>query len=191
MLDLLTVGPRARPDHLRPIGDNTAAKESFGTWWTRNQSEIGHLHPQLVEQWVYRHWDSTDFAFLPLETLKWELVEMDGEEILARVQREISKALNPEFDYHQFQGTHEMEKAHTARDLDQGTWEYPIVALSTPSGWLTRSEKHPHDCVELPQERLMLLEGHQRHQYLNALHWRCTPPEGPHRVFIVRSPTVT
>lgn len=186
MLDLRTVGPRAWPAHLRPIGENSPDRESFATWWDRNEGEIGHLHPQLAEQWVYRHWDYTEFAFLPLETLSWQLRQMEGEEILANVRREISKRLDPEWDYDRFQGQRG-EKTQTAQDLDQGTWEYPIVALSTPSGWVTRSEKHPHDFIELPHERLMLLEGHQRHRYLNALHWRGTPPPGPHQVFIVSS----
>lgn len=190
MLDFRTVGPKVWPLHLRPIGDNTHEKEPFVRWWARNIGQIGHIHPQLAEQWIYRHWYYTNFAFLPLDTLTWELIDMDGEEILTRVRREISKRVDPEWDYNQFQGMHGLGKSQTARDLDRGTWEYPIVALSTPTGWVTRNEKHPHDFIQLPDERLMLLEGHQRHRYLNALHWRGTPPKGPHRVFIVKSPMV-
>lgn len=191
MLDLRTVGPRVWPPRLTPIGDGTFEKEPFAAWWDRNVAEIGHLHPQLAEQWVYRHWHHTDFAFLPLESITWDLVSMAGEELLVRIRREISTRLDPEFDYKQFQGAGSFGKTATARDLDQGTWEFPIVALSTPSGWLTRSDEHPHDAVELADERLMLLEGHQRHRYLNALQFRGTPPEGPHRVFILHSPIVT
>jgi hypothetical protein len=175
---------------LQPIDDDSFHKETFIRWWDRNHGEIGHLHPLLAEQWVYRHWCYTDFAFLPLQSLEWDLLEMSGEEILDKIRREISKQLDPEFDYGQFQGRG-VEKTETARDLDSGTWTYPIVALSTPSGWITRSDQHPHGPVELPRERLMLLEGHQRHRYLNALHHRGTPPLGPHRVFVVKSPTVT
>lgn len=191
MLDFRVTGPRVWPSYLRPTGDESHAKEPFAAWWARHESEIGHLHPQLAEQWIYRHWRDTDFAFLPLETLTWELAEMEGEEILARVRREISKRVDPEWDYDQFQGMHGAGKTATAEDLDRGTWEYPIVALFTPTGWITRSETHPHDVIALPHERLMLLEGHQRHRYLNALHWRGTPPKGPHRMFIVESPAVS
>lgn len=190
MLNLRTVGPRVWPKHLQPVGDNSFEKEPFERWWARNATEVRHLHPQLAEQWVYRHWDYTDFAFLPLDTLEWDLVEMEGEEILAKVRREISKRLDPDFDYTQFQGPRG-HKTETARDLDEGTWTFPIVALATPTGWITRRHEHPHDEVELHDERLMLLEGHQRHRYLNALHHRGTPPKGPHRVFVVRSPVVT
>jgi hypothetical protein len=191
MLDLTKVGPRIWPADLQPIGDNSADKEPFSNWWNRNQPTIGHLHPQLAEQWIYRHWDYTEFAFLPLDTLSWELREMEGKEILKDVRREISKQLDPEFDYEQFQGMHGFPKAQTARELDKGTWDYPIVALATPSGWVTRRYEHPHDFVALPDERLMLLEGHQRHRYLNSLHHRGTPPKGPHRVFVVKSPVVS
>lgn len=190
MLDLRKVGPRVWRQHTQPIDDDTFHKEPFEHWWKRNIDEVGHLHPQLAEQWVYRHWRYTDFAFLPLETLEWEIVQMEGEEILERVRREISKQLDPEFDYEQFQGQVGSDKTETARDLDSGTWTYPIVALWTPTGWVTRSSEHPHDPVALADERLMLLEGHQRHRYLNALHHRGTPPAGPHQVFVVRSPAV-
>ena len=89
---------------------------------------------------------------------------MSGEEILAGVRREISKRLDPEFDYNQFQGSKCYGRTATGRDLDSGTWEYPIGALFTPSGWVTQSESYPHEFVELPNEQLMLLEGHQRHR---------------------------
>jgi hypothetical protein len=121
--------------------------------------------------------------FLPLKTLRWKIVEMTGKEVLASVRREISTRLDPEFDYEQFQGMHGFEKTQTAKELDQGSWSLPIVALSTPSGWQTKHRT-------LPDERLMLLEGHQRHRYLNALHARGTPPDGPHQVFILSSPLV-
>ena len=179
------------PQHLQPLDDDSFDKEPFADWWKRNHDEVGHLHPLLAEQWVYRHWRHTDFAFLPLESLEWDLLEMTGEEILRKVRREISKQLDPEWDYEQFHGRDGLGKTETARDLDGGTWTYPIVALSTPTGWITLSDEHPHNPVELRDERLMLLEGHQRHRYLNALHHRGTPPPGPHRVFVVRSPMVT
>jgi len=191
MLDLRKAGPNVWPSRLKPRSDVGGEKETFATWWARNQADISHLHPQLAEQWVYRHWGFTEFSFLPLDSLAWELREISGAEILSSIRREISKRLDPDFDYEQFQGMSGFARSQTAEELDQGTWVYPIVALSTPSGWVTRDLKHPHDFIDLPNERLMLLEGHQRHRYLNALHHRGLPPNGPHRVFIVVSPLVT
>lgn len=190
MLNLADVGPRTWSVKLQPIVGSSGYKEPFSAWWSRHQEELGHLHPKLMEQWIYRHWDDTEFAFIPLDTLSWELREMEGDEILRDVRREITTRLEPEFDYAQFQGMNGFPKTQTAIELDEGTWEFPIVALSTPSGWVTRAYEHPHDYIELPNERLMLLEGHQRHRYLNALHHRGNPPKGPHAVFVVSSPII-
>ena len=56
-----------------------------------------------------------------------------------------------------------MDKHPTARALDLGAWDYPIIVLETPSGIRNRRE-------DLPDVRLMLVEGHQRHRYLAARH---------------------
>lgn len=183
MFDFRDYHPPIWPDHLKPVGEGTVHKEDFSPWWERHGEELAHLHPQLVEQWVHRHWGGTDFAFLPLETLTWKLLLMDSDEILRTVRREISRELHPEFDYDQLQGLLAFEKSQTAVELDNGTWHLPIVALSTPSGWRARRGN-------LPDERLMLVEGHQRHRYLNALHAKGIAPKGPHQVFVISSPLV-
>lgn len=183
MLDFRRSRPSVWPEHLKPEGEGSIHKESFEPWWARHAPELAHIHPQLAEQWIHRHWGDTEFDFLPLETLAWELVTLSGEEILASVTREVARNLDPEFDYEQFQGMQGFPKAQTAIELDEGSWRLPIVTLSTPSGWLAR--RGP-----LPGERLMLLEGHQRHRYLNALHALAMPPKGPHQMFIVQSPVV-
>jgi hypothetical protein len=184
MFEFRTYRASAWPEHLRPLGEGTVEKETFEAWWARHSAELGHLHPMLVEQWVYRHWDGTDFQFLPLDTLRWDLVVVEGEQILRSVRREIARNLDPDFDYEQLQGLTHFEKSETAIELDAGTWIYPIIALSTPSGWIARH-------AELPDERLMLVEGHQRHRYLNALHAKELAPSGSHQVFIIHSPLVT
>lgn len=183
MFDFRSHRPSVWPVHLRPKGEGTGHQEAFSPWWERHKEELNHLHPQLAEQWIYRHWGGTEFTFLPIESLKWELVAMAGEEILSSIRREISRCLEPDFDYDQFQGDLGFEKSPTAVELDEGTWPFPIVALSTPSGWRARH-------ADLPDERLMLVEGHQRHRYLNALHHKGLAPPGPHDVFIIKSPVV-
>lgn len=183
MFDFRHQPPSVWPEHLRPEGEGTVHKEHFPQWWARHSSELSHLHPQLAEQWIHRHWEGTEFRFLPLDTLTWELVLMDGEDIMRTVRREIARRLDPEFDYEQLHGLLAFEKSQTAIELDDGTWSLPIVALATPSGWIARH-------AELPDERLMLVEGHQRHRYLNALHAKGIAPAGPHQVFIISSPVV-
>src|SRR4051794_32244934 len=105
------------PESLKPFGEGEIDKEPFSAWWERHGPALAHLHPQLAEQWVHRHWFYSEFAFLPLDTLTWELVSMTGEDILANVQREISPQMDPEWDYEAFQGRHGADKLHTARAL--------------------------------------------------------------------------
>jgi hypothetical protein len=71
----------------------------------------------------------------------------------------------------------------TARALDSGTWDFPMVLLSTPGGVIDGNRP-------LPDVRLVIVEGHQRHRYLNALHALGHPPEGPHDTIILHSPLV-
>jgi len=188
MFDFSVQRPPVWPEHLKPKGENTADKESFEEWWDKHEAELAHLHPQIAEQWVHRHWYHSEFAFIPLDTMGWKKVSMEGEEILQAVKRELVRTLDPEFDYKAFQGRYRQEKLPTATALDSGTWDYPIIALSTPKGWLSRRiENHQSTIVEI-DEYFMLIEGHQRFRYLNALHHLDMAPDGPHDVFIINSP---
>jgi hypothetical protein len=179
MLDLTFHHDSVWPDDLIPVGEGSIDKEDFETWWTRNKHRLTNLDPLIAEQWVHRHWTHSRFDFLPLETITWDLVEMDGDEILQTVRREYAGPLVPQFDYDVFQG--QGDKLATARALDEGTWDYPIIVLRTPSGM------RGYD-GDFPDVRLLLVEGHQRHRYLNALHALGKPPRGPHKVFVISSP---
>lgn len=55
-----------------------------------------------------------------------------------------------------------------------------MVLLSTPNGIVVGGQV-------LPQVRLVIVEGHQRHRYLNALHALGMAPSGPHEVLILSS----
>ncbi|MGE6695720.1 MAG: hypothetical protein BVN33_14310 [Proteobacteria bacterium ST_bin13] len=168
------------PEHLRPVGEGSFDKEDFATWWARHGAELGHLHPQLCEQWIHRHWTYSRFAWIPLGSLRWRLETMTGEAILGSIRREYGGELHPEFDYKTFARDDYLGRHQTAIALDSGTWDYPMVLLSTPNGVVSGGE-------DLADVRLVLVEGHQRHRYLNALHVRATPPAGPHLVFILDS----
>lgn len=56
-----------------------------------------------------------------------------------------------------------------------------MIVLSTPNGVMNLEQV-------LPEVRFVIVEGHQRHRYLNALHSLGIPPVGPHEVLILRSP---
>lgn len=183
--DLDHVGPAAWPEHLKPRGegDGTFNKQSFENWWQCHSAELAHLPPDLLEQWVHRHWMHSPFTFLPLDTLKCQRQSWSGEEVLGRVHRAWGGELHPQSDYDTFQRQGGDTRLRTARSLDGGTWDFPMVVLSTPNGVIDGGELRAG-------VRFVILEGHQRHRYLNALHYLGRPPAGPHEVLVISSPIV-
>lgn len=179
--DLDHLPATAWPDALRPVGESTHAKEPFDAWWSRNREVLAHLPADLSEQWIYRHWTHSPFSFLPPETLSWERRIWDGEVLLAAIHRAWGGELHPQFDYDTFHGRGGAERHATAVALDQGTWDYPMVLLSTPFGVIDGGAR-------LPDVRLVIVEGHQRHRYLNALHVLGRAPAGPHETIILSTP---
>ena len=172
------------PVELRPVGEGSFEKETFESWWARNQSRLSHLPSDLCEQWIYKHWTNSPFDFLPLESLTWERQTWGGEELLRSIYRAWGGDLHPEFDYRTFQRKGGNDRHPTARALDVGTWDYPMVLLSTPHGVVDFGEVRP-------KVRLVIVEGHQRHRYLNALHVLNRPPMGPHEVIVLKSTLIS
>jgi hypothetical protein len=167
-------------EHLRPLGEGSFEKELFKQWWLRHQRTLQHLPADLCEQWIYKHWTHSPFSFLALEDLSCERRSYVGEELLGSIYRAFGGELHPQFDYNTFQRKGGADRDQTALALDAGTWDYPMVLLSTPN-----------DIVELgvydATVRLVVVEGHQRHRYLNALHVLGMPPRGPHEVLVLTS----
>ena len=184
MFAILPERPPIWPDHLKPEGEGGHDKEPFETWWERHQFELGHLPSELCEQWVYRHWHNSRFAFLPLGTLSCQETALPAASIIEDVHREYGVESNPEHDRKLFERGPFGEPHPTARAfMERGTWDFPIVALRTPTGFQGFKSASENT-------RLVLIEGHQRHRYLCALTHYGEAPKGPHRVFIIRSPMV-
>lgn len=167
---------------LEPVGMDTFDKEPFTAWWERNQGKLSHLHPQICEQWVYRHWNHSHYSFLPLEKLSWRLEDWKTEEILNQtgifdqglISDEGHTYCSPAFDYEMIQNEYE-----PSRTMDiTGTWNIPILVLHSPSGFIF--EKGPR-----PDVRYWLIEGHKRIRYLNALvhHGK---PSATHFLYLLR-----
>jgi hypothetical protein len=176
-------GDFAWPIHLEPLNRDSVYKESFQDWWERVKSELSHLAPDLCEQWIYRHWTNSPFTFLPLNTLNWERKSWDGKILLSSIYRAWGGELHPQFDYDTFQRKGGNNRHPTALALDQGTWDYPMILLSTPNGVVDNGHI-------LTDVRFVIVEGHQRHRYLNALHVLGRPPSGPHDTICISSPAV-
>lgn len=171
----------AWPDVLRPLGENTLDKESIASWWQRNRRALAHLPEDLCEQWIYRHWTHSPFDFFPLDSLIWEHQSWSGETLLKSIYRAGGGELKPQFDYDTFQRRGGDDRHATARALDSGTWDYPMILLATPYGVIDRGEVRP-------DVRLVIVEGHQRHRYLNALHALGRSPSGLHEVIVISTP---
>jgi hypothetical protein len=183
MLNLKNPALPVWPEELKPIGEGAHGKESFGDWWRRHGQLLGHLHPEIAEQWIYRHWTHSHFSFLPLAALAWREEVWDSDKIVHEVVRygHDDCPYAPDFDYGTFQRGGGTDRLATAIALDSGTWDYPVVVLETPHGFI--------DARRLcPDARYVLIEGHQRMRYLNALRVRGHTPLGPHRLFLLTWP---
>jgi hypothetical protein len=167
------------PIELAPVGDGTFEKESFAVWWARHNDRLSHLDPLIAEQWIHRHWYHSHFAFLPLDELRWSRESWQASKIISDVVRYgLGNEYHPAFDYKAFAARPGRPALATAAALDRGTWDYPIVVLSTPSGF----RDIPDD---RPDARFVLIEGHQRMRYLNALLMHKCIDTGPHDVFVL------
>jgi hypothetical protein len=162
---------------LRPIGDGGFDKESFDEWWARNGPGFANLHPQIVEQWVYRHWTYAHFQFLELHRLTWSVKQMSTVEFLRDVHLEFGGPADPDHDFHVFSGAFGTRKTATAENWQHGTWTIPPVALSTPNGVVG------HEGPD-PSVRMVLVEGSLRFRWLNALRDR-GEETGPHIIYLL------
>ena len=177
MLDLANSQVEKWPDTLRPIGEGDFEKEAFDEWWARNGSEFVNLHPQIVEQWVYRHWTYAHFKFLELRRLTWSEKQMSTVDFLNNVHLEYGGPADPDHDFRVFSSAFTGKKTATAENWEDGSWTIPPVVLSTPEGIISHEGR-------LPDVRMVIIEGSLRYRWLNALHAK-GEKTGPHRFYLL------
>jgi hypothetical protein len=158
---LITIWPEgdlAWGSALAPLRDGDMDREEFGPWWERNAVALAHLHPQIAEQWVHRHWSHSPYSCLPLEGLTWTLETWSVSSLLSAHMPRCQ--FDPSHDYATF---NKYGGLPTARAMNAtGTWDYPVILLHTPEGVMDLEGP-------LPDVRHVLIEGHCRMRYLNAL----------------------
>ena len=179
MLDLRRRWDCAWDPAMRPVGEGDHQKEPFEAWWDRWGERLGHLDPRVAEQWIYRHWHHSYMSFLDLEPINWRLESWPGDRILSDIHPEFGGPMAAENDYAAFNGG-AFGPIATARAMNTGTWDMPLLVLQTPKGIL--SERG-----ELPHIRYVVAEGSKRMRYLNALRHR-GQGEGPHELFLLSTP---
>lgn len=154
----------------KPIGGGSADQEPFSSWWARHSSEFGHLDPQVLEQWVHRHWHHSRFCRLPLTQLSSRREVWSTERILKGVYND--DEISPDYDFEK------LAEHHVGRTmLSSGTWDYPMLILSTPEGFKDRMGEHA-------DVRFRLIEGHRRFRFLYALAHR-RQARASHEVLII------
>ena len=72
--DVLQIWPEA--GLVWPVGASAALegkleKEPGDGWYDRNSDRVGHLHPLIAGQWVYRHRDNSPDCSFSLVGLTW------------------------------------------------------------------------------------------------------------------------
>ena len=99
MLSLESLNDAPGWDAFRPVGEDTFQQETFEDWWRRMEPTLGHLHPEICEQWIYRHWRGTRHRWLnPLE-LAWRLEMFETDAFLSSVHLHWGGPTDADHDY--------------------------------------------------------------------------------------------
>lgn len=184
MINLREIGDKCVwPECLKPKGYGDHAVEDFGCWWDRNREELNNLPEALAKQWIYRHWQDSVTSFIPLEGLECVVEAWPAHDFLSRVGTvRGNEPMDPVRDFELFSQKRIGKKHPTAKDLDEGYWDLPLVVLRTPEGFIDR-------IGEKIDKEFLLVEGHKRRRYLNAL-LNKGDTIVDQKVFVLRSPVL-
>ena len=120
---------------LRPSGEGTFDKETFDQWWRKAKPFIPHLHPQIAEQWIYKHWTNSPYCYLPLQNLDWRCEKWKTDAIFRDIFVRPSFGPNqPESDFKFFADRNYSGREPWKTIRSTGSWNYPIVVILTPDG---------------------------------------------------------
>jgi hypothetical protein len=183
LIDLRAIGEECVwPSDLQPQGYGDVHVEDFASWWDRNSDKLKNLPDALAEQWFYRHWQDSVASFIPIEGLHCSEEVWPPMDFVTKVGTvRGNEQMDPKHDFEVFSGQKTGEKLLTAQALDQGQWDYPLVVLETPEGFI--------DCIgDHIETQYFLVEGHKRRRYLNALLDRGVLVK-QQRVYVLRSPS--
>ncbi len=150
-------------------------KEPFKDWWGRNSRNLDYLHPQIAEQWIYRHWGMTHYAFLSLDNLQWRKESWPTGRILQELIKKNEALLPNEFEAESFQ----FQPWEPQLSIySKGTWDYPILVLESETGFAFGQQL-------IPDVYYWLIEGHRRFRCLNLVVQQGIACADEHEVFVI------
>lgn len=176
VVDVTGQRPRTWPNRWKPRGYGSSL-EPFRLWWLRNRRNLPMLDRRVAEQWLHRHWRYTRYSNLSVHQYSCTHVLWPARWVLSKVGH-VSGLLEPAWDYAQLRRTG-TPPASVMNAL--GTWDYPIVLMYSPRGFIT--ERGIESRI-----RYWLIEGHLRFRYLNALEHQRVGRTRHHAVFILHRP---
>jgi hypothetical protein len=170
------------PRRLRPKGHGDFSVEPFDAWTSRLGDQLPSNVPRdLLESWLYRHWDQVqgDLEWLPLKKLRFEERGLTDQEILTLRFRD-----DEEEDWLVHWGEQFLipKTSHNTMWIGQQIMElrtYPVRPLVLDPTGISMSDEF------VPGAALYLVEGHMRTAFVRALARRGMA-RGPHVVWLAR-----
>lgn len=162
----LTPSHATWPADWRRRGGGTDPDESFADWFARLDGQLPDLHAEAYEQWVYKHWDQSDYFGLPLARMTSALTSMSTENILRDVGVAPGSWGDPDRNVHS--DIHRVHLDLLRRRTEPvnsmmtlGTWNFPLLVIRSSSGFRYKSRSF--------RSPLWLIEGHYRLRCLKVL----------------------
>lgn len=181
----LTAQERSWPGEWRPLGWGTFEAKPFEDWWLRIGDGFPDLDRRVLQQWMHRHWEYSEYWGLRIDDIRSKLERWPTDAILSRVGTPRLADVNrghpspaEEFLYLN-QAADQYEPMLSMNST--GTWNMPLLVHHSPDGfiYLDRLFESWH---------YWLIEGHQRLRYLRALA-HSGAPAGEHEVLVLYGAT--
>lgn len=170
--------PPALLQALRPAEWGSIHVEPFTAYAPRAHILLPAFPAEVLEQWVYHHYDDAQRTYGWLDWRQWRFEEQcwPTERILTQVQPAEERLIHS----WAYQLTHDRGFQRSwlgARLIEDGTWPVAPIVLDNHLGLCPPRGK--------PLHRYHLVEGHHRLAYLHALHEHETwSPQAEHRIWL-------
>ena len=172
------------PSEWKPRGYGTFDTESFDDWWERMDSYFPGVDLRVLQQWMHRHWDDSEYWGLPISNLTsrlecWSIdsiLTQKGTPLLADIAR---KYPSPDEEFEDLNSKEASRYEPMFSMNSTGTWNIPLLVLHSLDGFIYHEQT-------FVSSRYWLIEGHQRLRYLRAMA-SCGSPADEHEVLVIQT----